>query len=334
MTPSTNLLDRFDVCILSKKEFDKLESAPVQRNHQKRAKKKDVREKLRILKPQHCQIVTATLTEDSYDPVNGKWYAKGTKFLIDGHTRREFWNNGYSDYVPESLSETNYPLSSIAEVRELYYSYDSSTSVEKSTDLAYGACRRLGLNLNKHKLYQVSAFTWAAHFYDKVRFEKNSGYDGEGLANIYKEFSSEITFLDSIVWNKLGGNGKSGVEISGIVRTAAVLFLKKHQLNDASKGIIERIFSDDFDKKDEMGRMDGVTNLTRWLQDPTEDFSQSFATIPPLTEKSLYWMHQAYLEKTEGKERLNKKGDHSGTLEKYEKQNVKTTDVSIEEFAT
>ena len=47
--------------------------------------------------------------------------------------------------------------------------------------------------------------------------------------------------------------------------------------------------------------------------------SANYNTIPVLTDGFLYWLNQAYLEQTEDKERLYKKGNSIGMVDKYAK---------------
>ena len=110
--------------------FLELEQSPVQRNHKKRAQEKKVFDKLTNLLPQHTMIATAELICDAWDPVTGRQWHKGDEFLIDAHTRREFWKNGDSDFVPENLTSQHYKVDSIEAVRDLYYTFDNSASDE------------------------------------------------------------------------------------------------------------------------------------------------------------------------------------------------------------
>ncbi|AIX23942.1 hypothetical protein AAJ61_gp047 [Synechococcus phage ACG-2014j] len=303
----------FDDCCgivpYSYEEYLKLKTCPVQRNHIKRARDNKTKEKLQTLLPQHTFIASAELTQDSYDPINGETYKAGTVFIVDSHTRREFWKLGESDAVPEKLTSQHYKVESIAALRDLYYTFDNTTNTEKSADLAYGAARYLGVEFKNHKLYQVTGLTWGAHFYSKQQFPKTSGYDGDKLIDVIKEFTDELKFLDSFIWDKK-------IDIPHPLRSAAILFLKKR--NDTySRKIVQRVFQDDFDSKDENGRQDGVTNIIQWLKSKDADFAANFKTIPVLTEKFLYWLNQAYLEETVGKDRLEQKGVSSGVLDKY-----------------
>jgi hypothetical protein len=250
------------------------------------------------------------LTQDSYDPTNGETYKAGTVFLVDSHTRREFWKLGLSDAVPEKLTSQHYKVASIADLRDLYYTFDNTTNTEKSADLAYGAGRYLGIEFSNHKLYQVTGLTWAAHFYSKQQFPKTSGYDGDKLIDVIKEFSKELLFLDSFIWDKK-------IDIPHPLRSAALMFLKKYNCDEYSRKIVQRVFQDEFAAKDDNRRLDAVTHILEWLKDKNAEFAANFKTIPVLTEKFLYWLNQAYLEDTAGKERLEKKGVSADVLDKY-----------------
>lgn len=291
-------------------EYLRLKTCPVQRNHVKRARDKKTKEKLGILLPQHTFIATAELTQDSFDPTNGETYKAGTIFLVDSHTRREFWKLGESDALPERLTSQHYKVASIADLRDLYYTFDNTTNTEKSADLAYGAARYLGVEFKNHKLYQVTGLTWAAHFYSKQQFPKTSGYDGDKLIDVIKEFTHELLFLDSFIWDKK-------IDIPHPLRSAALMFLKKYNCDEYSRKIVQRVFQDEFAAKDDSRRLDAVTHILEWLKDKNAEFAANFKTIPVLTEKFLYWLNQAYLEDTTGKERLEKKGVSTDVLDKY-----------------
>jgi len=321
MKQKKDLTTQYRVVEMSYDKFKSLPDCPVQRNHKKRAKDKKTREKLAILQPQHCIVASATLTEKSYDPTNGVTYLAGSEFLVDAHTRREFWNENLSDAIPEKLTSLHFDVKDIEELRKLYYTFDNSANTEKSADLAFGACRYLEVYFDNYKLYQVTSLTWAAHFYDSKQFSKTSGYDGNGLVVLYNVFIKELKFLDSFVWS-------NKIDIPHPLRTAALLFLKKHD-SDVAQSIIKRVFTNKFNGPDDEDRLDGVTNILDWIKDKDADFAANFKTIPVLTESFLYWLNQAYLEVTEKKERVIKKGNSAGMTEKYAKINQKVTVVSV-----
>lgn len=314
MSNKKNFANLFGIRSYDYDGFLLLEQSPVQRNHKKRAKEKKVFDKLSKLLPQHTMIATAELTCDALDPVTGKQWYKGQVFLIDAHTRREFWKNDDSDFLPEKLISQHYKVDSIEAVRDLYYTFDNSASAEKSSDLAYGACRYLDMPLKNINLYQVTGLTWAAHYYDQKQFPKTGGYDGNGLIVIYREFKKEVLFLDSFAWAS-----KNKIEkFPHPLKTASLLFLKRHD-NDVARSIVKRIYTNKFSLPDDEGREDAVTECLNWIKNKDAKFAANYDSIPVLTDGFLYWLHQAYLEQTEDKERLYKKGNSIGIVAKYAK---------------
>ena len=319
MTNKKNFANVFSIRPFDYDGFLLLEKCPVQRNHKKRATKKETYSKLNKLVPQHTMIATAELTCDAFDPTTGKQWYKGQVFLIDAHTRREFWRLGLSDFLPEKLTSQHYKVNSIEQVRDLYYTFDSGTSVEKSSDLAYGACRYLNIELGNIKLYQVTGLTWAAHYYNKDQFPRGGGYDGNGLIVIYGEFKKEILFLDSFAWE----NNRNKIDkFPAPLETASLLFLKKYD-DDIARSIVKRIYQNNFSLPDDEGREDAVTECLNWLKNKNVNFATNFESIPILTNGFLYWLHQAYLEESKGKERLKRRGTSTGMIDKYVKTLVK-----------
>jgi len=325
MSNKKNFANVFGIKHFDYDNFLLLEQSPVQRNHKKRAGEKKTADKLSKLIPQHTMIATAELTCDAFDPVTGKQWYKGQVFLIDAHTRREFWRKNLSDFLPDKLTSQHYKVDTIEAVRDLYYTFDSVASSEKSSDLAYGACRYLNMPLKNINLYQVTGLTWAAHYYNERQFPKTGGYDGNGLIVIYGEFKKEVKFLDSFAWET-----KKIDKFPHPLKTASLLFLKKHD-DDIARSIIKRVYTDQYREKDDKKREDGVTELLNWVKcygkHKDASFAANYDSIPVLTDGFLYWLNQAYLEATEDKERLYKKGSSIGMVEKYAKP------VTINEFA-
>ena len=314
MINKKNFDNVFGIQIFDYDTYLTLANCPVQRNHKKRAKEKKTFHKLNCLLPQHTAIATAQLTQDAVDPSTGKKWYKNQSFVVDSHTRREFWQLGLSDAVPEKLTSQHYMVDDIGAVRDLYYSFDNSTSSEKSSDLAYGACRYLNIEIKNINLFQVTGLTWGAHYYDSSQFRKTGGYDGNGLIVIYQEFKDQILFLDSFAWsNKID-------KFPHPLKTASLLFLKKLD-NDIARSIVQRVYTNKFTAPDDKERGDGVTELLNWVKNKNSKFESNYISIPQLTEGFLYWLHQAYLEESQGKERVHKKGSSIGLIEKYAKIN-------------
>ena len=175
--------------------------------------------------------------------------------------------------------------------------------------------------LKNTNLYQVTGLTWAAHYYNEKQFPKTGGYDGNGLIVIYGEFKEEVKFLDSFAWET-----KKIEKFPHPLKTASLLFLKKHD-DDIARSIVKRVYTNKYALPDTKDREDGVTELLNWVKHKDASFAANYDTIPVLTDGFLYWLNQAYLEATEDKERLYKKGSSIGMVEKYAKT------VKINEFA-
>jgi len=261
-------------------------TAPVQRNHEKRAKQPDNQKKLSVLQPWHTIVWTSKLTRDAYDPLSGKTYRAGDEFLVDGNMRREFWNKYARNGVPKSVRFMRVFADTMEEVRDHYYSHDSKLNAEKSIDLAFGATRFLEYELTP-KLYKVMPITWASHFTSKEEFPKKGGFEGPEMINAYRLWKDELLFLDSIKWENT---------IQASMICASLMFLKASEMSQNSKDIVTRLFTDDSDGRVN-GIFDAVTHMLKWVQngDKTE-WQHNFNTMPRHVEKMLYWMCQAEKE--------------------------------------
>lgn len=64
----------------------------------------------------------------------------GQRFVLDANTRRHLWENGKKNAVETVLAYT-VEAATLEDARKLYYQLDSSTSVERNTDVAFGLLR-------------------------------------------------------------------------------------------------------------------------------------------------------------------------------------------------
>jgi hypothetical protein len=286
---------------ISYEEFMRLRNAPVQRNHEKRAKEKKHQDKLRFLKDYHRVVFAVKLTADAYDPTSGEEYPAGTIFLVDGHTRREYWNE-YAEEYPAELIVHMKEVASIEEVRDAYYSHDAGDNVEKNTDLAYGATRSWGVVL-RSELYKVMPVTWASHYAKSDEFPKVTGWKGNDFIHGYRFWKQELLFLNDITWRT------TTKAFPASLVCAALIFLKANDLSAKSTSIVSRIWADDFQGRDAEQRLDAVTNIRTWLDKVAtkDDLAHNFNTMPGLVERFCYWMEQAHKE-LDGADRLQKYG--------------------------
>ena len=292
---------RIVVDTVSWKEFDAIHDCPVQRNHEARAKDPKFQAKLENLIPPNAVGWSCILTEKAEDQTildnKGKIveWPKGTEFITDIHTRREYWRK-YSSSRPAEIMLIRSFVSSIGNVREQYYAHDNSKNVERGSDLAYGAVRGLGYRFETNRMYKVMPISWASHYIDPKTFEKNAGFDGAKFSLAYNEtyFKNEALFLDSFAWNKVIMKAK------GSLLCASLLFLKKMNLinrGDLGKKIIKRLFTGNSIGVFPDGRYDAVTNALDWIKiAPSDAWACNWNTMHDLVGTFLYWMNQSILE--------------------------------------
>jgi hypothetical protein len=304
---------RIEVDTVSWEEFDAIRDCPVQRNHEARAKDPKFQEKLKNLIPPNVVGYSCLLTEKAEDPTildnegKTKVWPKGTEFLTDIHTRREYWRK-YSSSRPAEIMLIRSFVPTMGDIREQYYAHDNSRNVERGSDLAYGAVRGLGYGFKTNRMYKVMPFTWASYYMDPKTFEKNSGFDGAKFSLTYSEtyFKNEALFLDSLTFDK------TITKAQGSLLCASLLFLKKANINGdivLAQDIVKRLFAYDPTGKDKDGLWDGVTQALRWIVDPKlpkETWNTNWNTMNNLVGNFIYWMNQALSEQKRDKKRLKK----------------------------
>ena len=287
------------IVYMTYKQFESLQEAPVQRNHEKRAAEKKHQDKLRHFKEYHRMVFAIQLTDDAYDPTTDITWTAETIFLVDGHTRREFWNKYATEY-PDKLIVHIKKVSSIAEVRDAYYSHDAGTNVEKNADLAYGATRSWNTTLNTN-LFKVMPITWSSYYTKQDEFPLVTGWKGPDFINGYRLWKQELLFLNSISWT-------TKYKIPASLTCAALIFLKSHDLSDTSKDIVKRLWTNRYNGPDENDNLDAVTQIIDWIKTADKDsLAHNFNTMPGLVERWCYWMVQAHKE-ADGGDRLQKYG--------------------------
>jgi len=220
-----------EVKVLPIQKFFEMAECPVQRDTEFRAQQKQYKEKFSRLKPEHCTGVSCELTEICY--YDGKKYEKGQWFIIDAHTRRYFWMNQMTDIVPTSIHLIHYKCSSLEEVIELYQHHDESSSVEKGRDKLFGACKINDITINDPKLKGVMPYTHAAHYYDPLKYTKNSGFSTLELKEVVSDFKEQMIVLDKFVAEPSGGlkkksGRKQAFDFHNAIIAAGLIALKAH----------------------------------------------------------------------------------------------------------
>ena len=108
------------------KMFYDLPDFPVEREYEKRAATANMGVILGTKSQTHLIVVIGTLCKDS-----GK-YKKGQSWVIDGHTRRHYWD--LSGTMPSELNIVEHVCDNYDELKDIYYQYNSNDSVEKAEE--------------------------------------------------------------------------------------------------------------------------------------------------------------------------------------------------------
>lgn len=118
-------------------DFLKFPEVPMQRDTEGRAQTSKVKKMLsgKVL-PVHLDVALIELTQD--DVYYNKQYPKGYQAIVNGCTRRYYWDNRLSKNIPEKVHATIYKCKDMNEVRELYNTFDSPDATERKQEKLYG----------------------------------------------------------------------------------------------------------------------------------------------------------------------------------------------------
>lgn len=173
-SPSIDLSHEVERIEIPTNVFLEIDPVPFQRNHEQRAKTKKVKDSLSILRVEHIDVQLAMLTKKSV--YSGKTYPANSVFIVNGNTRKYFWENGLSDRIPEKVHATMYKVDSMEEIQQLYNSFDSVNAVEKNQEKIYGLLARVHNytpTSSKISLGQfITALNLASFYYDRSQFNQ------------------------------------------------------------------------------------------------------------------------------------------------------------------
>ena len=136
---------------------------------------------------------------------NGDIHKKGERRVADANTRKAVWaadrHRGDTANIPSVVLASIYKASTKEDIERLYYSFDSSQSVEKTTEKITGICGSIGLNLQTGFLKKgafVTPLKYACHVLPGA---------GDSLSLEAKiiAFKDELAAFDSIHPSKRSG---------------------------------------------------------------------------------------------------------------------------------
>lgn len=271
-------LHNVEVKKITVEEFISLPSVPMQRDTEGRAKTNKVKGMLKILKPTHLEVALCVLEKD--DDYYGTLYPKGWKGIVNGNTRKWFWENQMSDKIPANLNATIYYCNSMEEVRDIYNQYDNPDSMERNQQKVFGLLGKLfkfsptSLKIQKGEI--LTGLNYACYKLNPKRWNQ-PGIKAEDLTYQLAEYIDEIKILDTLIKHR------SNWDQAFIA--AALMSIKKYGKDERLFDFWRRV-DDRLSNRNVSGNSwDGVTHVcNEWFE----------------AGKNAYWQHKGTNWKKEG----------------------------------
>jgi hypothetical protein len=193
---------------IEKREIDvetflKYPEVPMQRDTEGRAQTTKVKKMLsgKVL-PVHLDVALVELTED--DIYYNVKYEKGYTAVVNGCTRRFYWDNGLSENIPEKVHATIYKCKNMNEVREIYNTFDSPDATERKKEKLHGILSGLFDFIPRSSKLQkgefLSALNFSCHTLNYKEYSQPSS-SVDQLPHQVKCYIDEIKAFDMICQN-------------------------------------------------------------------------------------------------------------------------------------
>jgi hypothetical protein len=236
-------------------EFLLIPEVPMQRDTETRAYTKKTRKMLEKLLSVHLEVSLIELIKDC--TFYGKKYKKGSRFIVNGNTRRFYWLNGMSDKIPEKVYSKIYLVQDMEEAKAIYNTYDSPDATEKTQEKFYGILSGVygyqPVSTKVTKGVILTALGYACKLLNNQKFvDVESRPKAEVLPIIIGEYIEEIKMFDRLVQ-------KDGQWDSALT-CAALMILKKYGNHPRAIEFLQRIESRK--KNTEQAERDGATHVS------------------------------------------------------------------------
>lgn len=182
-TAAGKLIPRMPVEVLGN-----LERLPIQRNEQRRVKRKE-----KIFSKSYSTLAHITIIEVKNrveNTENNETISIEPGFyLVDGYTRRLYWQNN-PDTAPIEVSAMCYEAKTYDDVKNTYYSFDNASAVERSNEIVASAMTAFGIRGNSNKVIT-----------GQLGSALRTAYPGDDKDSVYQKvsyFKREIEFLDKV----------------------------------------------------------------------------------------------------------------------------------------
>lgn len=223
-----DLSDTFGKETMPLDTFLGLPSVPHQRYTEGRAQSAKVKKMLSgHVRPEQLEVAIVELTEDC--KYYNEEYKKGWRGIVNGNTRRLFWEMGWSKSVPTYVNATIYYLPDMEAVRDCYNTFDSMNATEITKEKLYGIISGMyNYTPSTPKIIKgefLTALNLACHFYDpKVFYHSNA--KPEILPSLVGTYIDEIIAFDNFC--------KRPKEWDQALICAAFMALKRYGVNNTN----------------------------------------------------------------------------------------------------
>jgi len=241
-------------------DFVKIDPVPMQRFTEGRAKQSNVKKMLSKVSPEQVEVAIVELTEDS--EYLGTKYKAGWIGIVNGNTRKYYWINKLTNFIPAEVHVTRYYFDSMDEVRRCYDTFDSMDATEKKSEKVYGILvRSFNYTPQSTKIEKgqiITALAAVNHFYNPSRF-------APVVLKVEDLPEQVLTFLDEIkAFDKICANEKNWDQA---LIAAALMAFKKYGVNDAKLlAGLKRIDTRSRVMNDDDNRYDGITHINEeWV---------------------------------------------------------------------
>lgn len=295
-----------------------------QRFTEARGKTKKVKASLSKLRPEHLEVAIAELTKEC--EYYGIIYPKGTRWILNGNTRKHFWENRLSDMIPSFVYATVYSFDSMEDMKISYNTFDSLDAVEQRKEKLYGILHRVHNFTPKcSKLSTgeiLTALNFASSIYDPKMFN-HATIKTEQIDSMVTIFIEEIKAFDEICKNpKMWDQALIG----GALVSLKVYGTKNKKLLECLNRIDRRMMNT-FEKA-----RDGATHIcqewdtkTRWPQKGT-----AFQLLTETTAFVIYWIKKFMEDEMLTMLGNNWKDAPSAMMEEYRKS--KAVNMTLNQF--
>lgn len=240
---------------LTIEEYLSLDAVPMQRDTESRAKKHKTDKMLKKLSPVHLDVSLVQLMKDS--EYYGVLYKKNTRFIVNGNTRKFYWENGLTDFIPEYVSAVVYYVDSMEEVRQIYNTYDSPDATEKTQEKFYGILsgvykyQPVFSKVQKGEI--LTSLYYACHLLDPAKYSITDKTPKEELLRFFiGEYLEEIKVFDKLA--------KLPKQWDAALSCAALMILKRYGNEPRAIDFLKKVEDRVIDTS--QVQQDGVTHVS------------------------------------------------------------------------